>query len=63
MAVENSHRQLTEFVRTISAESFDKDHGVRFRGYKVMIARTLQAEIDDEKTHLTQIQRFGARSG
>jgi hypothetical protein len=57
--VEGSHRKLIEFLRTIPAAEFDKDRGLRFKGWKVTIARLLQAEMDDEKTHHTQIKEFG----
>jgi hypothetical protein len=59
---EGSHRMLVDFLKTIPAEDFDKDKGVRFKGHKVTIARLLQVEIDDEKTHLTQIEGFRDRS-
>jgi hypothetical protein len=55
-----SHRQLLDYVRTIPAEAFDEDRGVRFKGYKVTIGRTLQYEADDEKVHLDQITSFAA---
>jgi hypothetical protein len=62
-SVEESHRKLVEFLETVPAEEFDKDRGIRTgRRYKVTIARLLQAEIDDEKVHHTQIQDF-ARQG
>ena len=56
--VEESHQKLIDLLEMIPAEEFHKDRGVRFRGYKVTIARLLQAEIDDEKTHHTQIREF-----
>ncbi len=57
-AVEGSHRELIEVVRTIPAEELDKDRGVRFKGYKVTVARLLQAEAGDEKRHAAQIGEF-----
>lgn len=57
-SVEDSHQRLIDFLKTIPAEEFDKDRGVRFKGYKVTIPRLLQVEIDDEKTHHTQIEEF-----
>jgi len=53
---------LVDFLEAIPAEEFDKDRGVRFKGYKVTIARLLQVEIDDEKTHLTQVEGFRDRN-
>ena len=56
--VEESHRKLVEHVRTIPAEELDSDRGVRFRGYKVTIARLLQAEAGDERRHAAQIRDY-----
>ncbi len=60
-SVEDSLQQLVDFLETISAEEFDKDRGVRHKGYKVTIARLLQAETKDEKTHHKQIEEFRGR--
>lgn len=57
-SAEDSHQKLIDFLTTIPAEEFDKDKGVRFKGYKVTIARLLQGEIDDEKKHYAQIEEF-----
>ena len=53
-----SQKKLVEFLQSIPPEQFNKDFGVRFRGYKVTIQRLLEAEIDDEQTHLQQIVDF-----
>ena len=53
-----SHEKLIEFVQTIPPEHFNKDFGVRFRGYKVTIQRLLEAEWKDEQVHLRQIMDF-----
>jgi hypothetical protein len=60
-SVEDSHQKLIGFLETIPAEEFDRDRGVRFKGYKVTIARTLEAELEDEKTHHTQVDEFRER--
>jgi hypothetical protein len=60
-SVEDSHQKLIGFLETIPAEEFDRDKGVRFKGYKVTIARLLQTEIDDEKTHHMQVDEFRER--
>lgn len=60
-SVEDSHRQLIDCLETIPAEEFDKDRGIRYKGYKVTIARLLQAEIKDEKTHHRQFEEFRSR--
>lgn len=59
-AARASHQQLVEYVSTVPAEAFDDDRGVRFKGYKVTIGRTLQFEAEDEKVHLDQITSFAA---
>lgn len=56
--VKDAQRQLIDFVQTIPLSAFNKDFGVRFRGYKVTIQRLLEAERKDEQTHLQQIIDF-----
>ena len=56
--VRDSQRELIELVETIPPEMFSKDFGVRFRGYKVTIQRLLEAELEDEQTHLQQTVDF-----
>ncbi|MFQ6058962.1 MAG: DinB family protein [Anaerolineae bacterium] len=56
--VKDSHQKLIDFLKTIPAEEFDKDRGIRFKGYEVTIASILQVEIDDERTHHTQVKEF-----
>lgn len=60
-SVEDSLQQLTDFLETSPAEEFDKDRGVRHKGYKVTIARLFQVEIKDEKIHHRQIEEFRDR--
>ena len=52
----DSQRALAEFLSTVPAEAFNKDFGVRFRGYKVTVQRLLEAETRDEQIHYQQIQ-------
>lgn len=56
--VKDAQRQLIDFIQTIPLSAFNKDFGVRFRGYKVTIQRLLEAERKDEQTHLQQIIDF-----
>jgi uncharacterized damage-inducible protein DinB len=51
----DSQQRLIEFLQTIPPENFNKDFGVRFRGYRVTVQRLLEAERGDEQTHLQQI--------
>jgi uncharacterized damage-inducible protein DinB len=57
-AAETSHAALTGFLASVPAEEFDKDHGVRFKRYKVTISRLLEAEAEDEQEHHRQIKEF-----
>ena len=54
----DSQKKLIEFLQSVPPENFNKDFGVRFRGYKVTIQRLLEAEREDEQTHLGQIIGF-----
>ena len=58
-AVQKSHRDLITLLQSVPAEEFGKDRGLRSNGYKVTIARILQAELDDEKVYHQQIVEFG----
>ncbi len=55
-SVRESHRQLVEYLKTVPEGSFNKDLGVRFKGYKVTIGRLVQAETSDERVHYQQIR-------
>lgn len=57
-SVQDSHQRLVDFLRTVPAEEFGQDRGLRFRGYKVTIARLLQVEASDEEVHYQQIQAW-----
>jgi len=56
--VKNSQRKLVEFLRSIPLEDYNRDFGVRFRGYKVTIQRLLESEEKDEQIHYQQIVDF-----
>lgn len=60
-AVADSHRQLMARLSELPAGEFEKERGIRFRGWKVTIARLLQAEAEDESTHAAQVTAFGER--
>lgn len=53
-----SQAKLIAFLQTVPPENFNKDFGVRFRGYKVTVQRLLEAEMKDEETHRQQITNF-----
>jgi hypothetical protein len=56
--VRDSQEKLIKFLKTVQPENFNKDFGVRFRGYKVTIQRLLEAELGDEQTHHQQVIDF-----
>jgi hypothetical protein len=56
--VEGSHGELIAYLKTVPAEEFERDRGLRAGRYKVTIARLLRAETDDEKKHCAQIREF-----
>ncbi len=53
-----SQKVLVDRLADLPAEDFYKDHGVRYRGYKVTIARLIEAETRDELVHLEQLNSF-----
>ena len=59
--VEESHRKLVECLKTIAAEDFGKDRGLRFKGFEVTIATLMTAEARDEKKHCQQVEEFKRR--
>jgi hypothetical protein len=59
---EHSHRRLLAFLEEVPPPEFPKDRGVRYRGYRVTIARILQSELDDERVHLQQVGQLAKLS-
>ena len=59
-SLETSQRALMGFLATAPASEFDKDRGLRYKRYKVTIARLLEAEAKDEEEHARQIKAFAA---
>jgi len=57
-SVKNSQKKLIELLQTIPPEYFNKDFGVRFRGYKVTIQLLLEADVKDVQVHCQQIKDF-----
>ncbi len=56
----NSHADLIAAIARIPVEELDRDRGIRFRGWKVTIARLLQVEQRDEEEHWRQLRDFAA---
>jgi len=53
--IAQSHARLMDAVAALEPGDFDRDWGVRYKGYRVTIARLLQAEARDEQVHARQI--------
>lgn len=56
--VEVTHRNLLIVIGDIPAIEFWNDRGIRARGWKVMIGRLMEAEMEDEEEHYLQFKRF-----
>jgi hypothetical protein len=57
-SVKTSQNKLMQFLKAVPPDQFNKDFGVRFRGYKVTIQRLLEADTKDVQVHLQQIVDF-----
>jgi hypothetical protein len=55
--------ELLTVVAALDVGELERDFGVRYRGYRVTIARLLQSELQDEQQHLQQIIDFFHLSG
>ena len=61
-SVHTSHQRLSEYFEQLPVEIFFKDWGVRYKGYKVIISRLLEADTKDVLVHLKQItSHFGVQ--
>jgi hypothetical protein len=56
--VKESHKQLVDYLQTLTEEDLTKDWGVRYDGTPVTVARLIEAEIKDEREHLRQIKKM-----
>lgn len=59
--LKRSQQMLIDHLQTIPPEDFNRDFGVRFRGYKVTVQRLLEADIKDVRIHHQQIVDFFGR--
>lgn len=57
-SIEASHHGLIDYLKSIPAEEFDRDRGVRSGSTPMTIAWLLKFEIRDEKRHCQQILEF-----
>ena len=54
--LEQSHHQLVKLLEEIPANEFGQDWGIRYKGYRVIIAKIIGSELSDERKHLEQIK-------
>lgn len=57
-AVAESYRCLVAVLRALPADELYRDRGIRFRGWKVLIGRLVEADIKDVTTHAAQVRAF-----
>lgn len=57
-SVRNTQKQLMAYLESLPAEDLNRDTGVRYHGIRVTLARLLQSELEDEKTHFEQVFEF-----
>lgn len=58
--VRSAQQELLAQVADLPPKELYRDRGIRFRGYKITIARLLEAELKDERVHLAQLETFAA---
>lgn len=56
--LKRSQQMLVDHLQTIPPEDFNRDFGVRFRGYRVTIQRLFEADVKDVRIHHQQIVDF-----
>jgi hypothetical protein len=56
-----SQQVLMDLLAALPARDLFRDFGVRHRGYKVTIARLIEAESKDERRHFEQVKDFVAQ--
>ena len=55
---EQTFGALMDSLMTLDAEAFNRDYGVRYKGWKVIIARLVESELHDERIHLEQMKTW-----
>jgi len=53
-----SQKALLDALVALPEAVFQQDFGLRFKGYKVTLARLLEAEMEDERAHFKQMLSF-----
>ena len=50
-----THTELIQFIMSIAASELYKDRGIRIKGYKVILARLLQVQKEDDEQHFKEV--------
>jgi hypothetical protein len=56
--VEGTFGKLMESLVQLDAEDHFRDYGVRYRGWKVIIARLVESDMKDVRVHLEQMRAW-----
>jgi hypothetical protein len=59
--VERTFGLLSNTLETLDAARFYQDYGVRFKGWKVIVARLVESELHDERNHLEQMKAWRSK--
>lgn len=59
-SVRSAQQELLARVVELPPVELYRDRDIRFRGYKITVARLLEAELKDERVHLAQLEAFAA---
>jgi hypothetical protein len=54
--VQDTFGKLMKALNKVEAEDYYRDYGVRYKGWKVIIARLVESELHDECIHLEQMK-------
>ncbi len=57
-SIRESHQILKRILEDLPADELYRDRGIRYRGYKVLISRLIEAETGDENIHYQQVKQF-----
>jgi hypothetical protein len=55
---ERTFADLTNALDRLAAADFYRDYGVRYKGWKVIVARLVESELHDERIHLAQLKAW-----
>jgi hypothetical protein len=59
---ERTFGSLLDALTALDPEAFYRDFGVRYKGWKVIVARLVESELHDERIHLEQMKAWLSRN-